>query len=347
MRVLQLGPYPPPHGGVQTHLVAIRQFLLERQIPCAVINLTRFRKAEGDDVYYPKTALELLWLLVRLCYDVIHLHIGGNLTRRLLGLGLICCLIPGTRAVLTFHSGGYPSSRAGRRARPWTLRGFVLRRFDRLIGVNPEIVDLFLRLGVPPDRIRLISPHVLSGAPSEAPLPGRLGAFLRAHRPVLVTVGLLEPEYDLPLQIAVLGLVRQRFPDAGLVIVGAGSLEGALKGRIAATPHAEHVLLCGDVAHAATLRAIAQSDLFLRTTRYDGDSIAVREALHLGVPVIATDNGMRPEGVDLIPPADLAALGQAVEARLAQATPREGPRGADERNLEAVLALYQEITGLR
>lgn len=344
MRVLQLGPYPPPHGGVQTHLAAIRRFLLERQVPCAVINLTRFRKAEGDDVHYPKTALDLLWLLVRLRYDVIHLHVGGNLTRRLLGLGLICCLIPGTRAILTFHSGGYPSSGAGRRARPRSLRGFVLRRFDRLIGVNPEIVDLFLRLGVPPDRVRLIAPHVLSGAPPEAPLPGRLDAFLRGHRPVLVTVGLLEPEYDLPLQIEVLGLVRQRFPDAGLVIVGSGSLEEALRGRVAATPYAEHTLLCGDVAHAATLRVIARSDLFLRTTRYDGDSIAVREALHLGVPVIATDNGMRPEGVDLIPPADRGALRQAIEARLAQAAPREGPHGVDERNLEAVLALYQEIT---
>ena len=32
MRVVQLGPYPPPHGGVQTNLVAIREYL-RRQRP--------------------------------------------------------------------------------------------------------------------------------------------------------------------------------------------------------------------------------------------------------------------------------------------------------------------------
>ena len=122
MRVLQLGPYPPPHGGVQTNLVAIRQYLRRRGIPCAVINLTRFRKPDGDNVYYPANALQLMGLLRRLRYDVLHLHIGGDLTPRLLGLGLICSRILGAKSVLTLHSGGYPSSPQGKSARPATLR---------------------------------------------------------------------------------------------------------------------------------------------------------------------------------------------------------------------------------
>src|ERR1700694_2736941 len=79
MRILQMGPYPPPHGGVQTHVVAIREHLRKNHIPCAVINLTRHRKPAADEVYYPKSSLEVLRLLARLRYDVIHLHIGGNL----------------------------------------------------------------------------------------------------------------------------------------------------------------------------------------------------------------------------------------------------------------------------
>jgi len=53
MRVLQLGPYPPPHGGVQSNLVAIRTFLRLHHVPCAVINITRHRKPDSDEVYYP------------------------------------------------------------------------------------------------------------------------------------------------------------------------------------------------------------------------------------------------------------------------------------------------------
>ena len=348
MRVLQLGPYPPPHGGVQTNLVAIRKFLLKRGIPCAVINLTRHRKAEADQVYYPKNALTLARLLLRLPYDIVHLHIGGHFSARLLGLCFLCSLMPRSRAVLTFHSGGYPSSAAGRTARYWTLRGFVFRRLDRIIGVNAEIIQMFRRFGVPSDRLRLIYPHVLSAPPplEDAPLPETLQSFLEAHQPLMISVGLLEPEYDLPLQIEVLGLIRQRFPQAGLVMIGAGSLEDELRERIKAQPYAEHILLCGDVAHGATLRMIAESDLVLRTTLYDGDSISVREALHLGTPVIATDNAMRPSGVDLIPPSDLAALHRTIELRLTHTGRALSPNGAGEENIKAVFDVYRELQTL-
>lgn len=345
MRVLQLGPYPPPHGGVQSNLVAIRTFLLKRNIPCAVINITRHRQAEADEVYYPRTSLRLLRLLFRLDYDIIHLHLGGMLTKRLLGLSLVCCLIPRRKAVLTFHSGGYPSSPQGTKACPSSLTGFVLRRFDRLIGVNPAIVDFFQRLGVPTDRTRLIYPHSFSDdAGGSEPLPDAFASFFGSHSPVLISVGLLEPEYDLPLQIAVLERSREKFPNAGLVMIGAGSLESELRAKIAAQPYASHVLLCGDVPHKATLQAITRSDVMLRTTLYDGDAVSVREALYLGTPVIASDNGMRPPGVRLIPRSDLNALSDAIEEVLSANTeksPRTAP--ADETNIEAVFQVYHEL----
>lgn len=343
MNVLLLGPYPPPHGGIQTHLVALREFLLKQQIPCAVINLTRFRKVGSNGVYYPKTALEVFQLLLRLKYDVVHLHIGGNVTPRLLGLGLNCCLIPRARAVLTLHSGGYPSTDQGRTTSPFTFRGFVLRQFDGLIGVNPEIVRWFQRCGVPPQHTRLISPFPVPAAPSVNSFPKAMDDFYRQHSPVLITVGLLEPEYDLPLQIRVLGLVRSAYPRAGLIIVGSGTLEEDLRQQIRRTPYADHILLCGDVAHPVTLHAIEKSNLFLRTTIHDGDSVAVRECLHLGVPVIATDNGMRPGGVALIPRSDLDALYQAILDHLSRPFPRHRSGEKHEKNLEAVLGFYQEL----
>jgi glycosyltransferase involved in cell wall biosynthesis len=340
MTVLQLGPYPPPHGGVQTNLVAIREFLRKRGIPSAVVNLTRHRQPDTDDVYYPRTAVETLKLLLRLRYDIIHLHLGGSLTTRLLALSFVCTLMPRSKSVLTFHSGGYPGSTQGRSAHPDTLRGFIFRRFDRIIGVNPAIVEMFHKFGV--SRVRLIHPHVLSGVPT-ADYPARLQYFLAAHKPVLLSVGLLEPEYGLPLQIEALGPVRERFPQAGLLLVGVGSLEDNLRARIQATPYSEHILLWGDLPHSVTLRAIAECDVFLRTTLYDGDSIAVREALGFGTPVIATDNGMRPPGVRLIPSASLEELCRAIEECLAEAHTKRTPVPPGEQNVQAIFDLYREL----
>jgi len=94
MRVVQLGPYPPPHGGVQTNLVAIREYIRARGVECAVINVTRHRRANADEVYYPKTALGLMWHLFRHRYDVVHLHVGGILPLRVIALAFVCTAVP-------------------------------------------------------------------------------------------------------------------------------------------------------------------------------------------------------------------------------------------------------------
>lgn len=338
-----MGPYPPPHGGVQTNLVAIRSYLLARGIPCSVINLTRFRSQDADDIYYPQSALQVLWLLVRLRYDILHMHIGGNLSTRLLLLGLACSLIPGSRTVLTFHSGGYPNSDAGKTAGPRTLRGFVLRRFDRVIGVNAELVKLFQRFGVSSSRIRLILPHSISQDQVSTSLPERMARFVETHQPRIVTVSGLEPEYEVPLQIEVLGSIRERYPNAGLMIIGSGSLETEVRKQIERKPYADHIMLCGDIPHSVTLRAISESDLFLRTTQYDGDSISVREALHARVPVIATDNGMRPPGTHLISGPDPDSLQRAIEQILNNGAAEQTYGDAGESNLEEIFYLYNEL----
>jgi glycosyltransferase involved in cell wall biosynthesis len=355
MRVLQLGPYPPPHGGVQTNLVAIRHYLLRRRIPCAVLNLTRHRSARDEEVYHPASALEVLKLLWRLRSDIIHVHIGGNVSPRLLAMSFICSLLPRRKLVLTLHSGGYPSSEHGRNARPRSWRGLVFRRFDKIICVNDEMVEMFRRFGVRPERLHLICPHAFFANIEDVALPAPMRDFFARHRPLLLTVSGLEREYDLPLQIEALAKLRERFPGAGLVIIGGGSLEDDLRRLIAGKPYSGDILLCGDIPHEQALRAMAESDLFLRTTLYDGDAISVREAMHLGVPVIATDNGMRPAGVRLIPKSDEAALVAAVEESLTKQARRrveEDARHAREvdeseaqRNVEAVFELYRELVG--
>ena len=49
MRVVQLGPYPPPHGGVQTNLVAIRDLLRKSGHECLAVNQSN---ADGTEEGY-------------------------------------------------------------------------------------------------------------------------------------------------------------------------------------------------------------------------------------------------------------------------------------------------------
>jgi glycosyltransferase involved in cell wall biosynthesis len=298
---------------------------------------------EGQGIYYPSSAMDVVRLILQKKAEIIHLQIGGDVSWRLLGLGLVCSLLPSRKLVLTLHSGGYPSSPAGKAARPISLRGFLFRRFDGLIGVNQDIVNLFVKFGVPLAKIRMILPFALPAHVPDVPLPETMRKFLETHCPVLLTVSGLELEYDLPLQIEALGRLREMSPGAGLLIVGAGSREGEVRDRIQATPYAQDILLAGDVSHEIVLRIMSLSDILLRTTQYDGDSIAVREALHFGLPVVATDNGMRPDGVILIPVADRQALCQAIRLTLDKAQMRQTSPGADMTNLRLVFDFYQQL----
>ena len=342
MRVLLLGPYPPPHGGVQTNLVAIREFLRKNGIPCSVINITRHRKPDADEVYYPKGPAQVIQLLARLDYDLLHLHIGGMLSHRLLSLSLVCARWPGKKSVMTFHSGGFPSTPEGQALGPWSFAGVVLRSFNGIIGVNQEIIRFLERMKVRPERARMISPYAFLGGDGAA-LPPALEGFFRSHDPVLTSVGLLEPEYDLPLQIDALTPIRQKSPKAGLLMIGSGSLESSLREKIAASPSAAHILLAGDVPHASTMQAMKRSRVMLRTTLYDGDAVSVREALQLGTSVIASDNGMRPAGVHLIPKSDLTALVGAIEVELLEPSRPRATSSADEGNIQAVFDFYRDL----
>jgi glycogen(starch) synthase len=347
MRIVQLGPYPPPHGGVQTNLVAIRDYLREHGHSCAVINITRHRKPECGEVYYPKNAIELMWHLCRKRYDIVHLHVGGRIPLRVVALAFSVTAVPWAKAILTLHSGGFPSFQEARDLHRNSVLAFVLRRFDGVIGVNREMMDFFWRLGLLRSRTRLIQPQSVARTKMADSLHEPFASFFDQHDRVLVSVCGLEPEYDVQRQIGAMAQVLRTFPNAGLAIIGSGSLEARLREQIQATPYGRHVLLCGDVPHDLTLRAIADADVLLRTTLYDGDAISVREALYLGTPVVATDNGMRPEGVDLIPVGDTEALANAIERRLNAGKAKQPFVPADDENLAKVLKLYCHARGVR
>src|SRR5579884_2695593 len=220
MRVALLGPWPPPWGGVQTNVVDIREYVREQGHTCAVIGITRHRQPERDDLFFPQAAPGLISRLFRGRYDIIHLHVGGAIPLRVIALALTATLAPRARSVLTLHSGGYPSSADAGRLTRRSLLAVVLRRFDALIGVNREMIDMFVRLGVAPERAHLIPPHAVARAKIASRLTDPLASFFARHNDVLIAVSGLEPEYDLPRQVEALGEVLKSHPRTGLAILG-------------------------------------------------------------------------------------------------------------------------------
>ena len=74
----------------------------------------------------------------------------------------------------------------------------------------------------------------------------------------------------------------------------------------------DRICFVDDLDHDAFLTALERSAMYLRTPITDGVASSVLEALALGVPVVACENGTRPSGVVTYPAEDPERLAGAV-----------------------------------
>jgi glycosyltransferase involved in cell wall biosynthesis len=161
--------------------------------------------------------------------------------------------------------------------------------------------------------------------PREVPaaeLPAPIRDFVAAHSPVLSSYAWQLSRdaqgvdvYGFDLCIELVRALRGEFPGMGLVLRMSNVADPAylrdLEGRVAAHGLADQVLFT-TTPLAAAHRLWQASDVYLRTTNTDGDAVALREALDLRVPVVASDASMRPPGTVLFRTRDLEGLVRAV-----------------------------------
>jgi glycosyltransferase involved in cell wall biosynthesis len=142
-------------------------------------------------------------------------------------------------------------------------------------------------------------------------------------------------EYGADLLIALVGALPG---DVVLAVFGPGDADLQVVRALDARGLGDRVLALGELPARTALAVVAASDLFVRPTRADGDSLAVREARALGIRVVASDAAARPPGTALFATGDWRSLARAVKRALA--APPPPPARGD--GFPALLALYQE-----
>lgn len=232
---------------------------------------------------------------------------------------------------------------------------FKYREMNPVIAVSRELAgDLAARLGIPPARIAVIPNGVdIAAIEARAAEPLDDPWFADGGPPVIVSAGRLSRQKNYELLIAAFAMLRQR-QAARLIILGDGSPKkrAALEAQIARLGLAADVRLHGFEANP--MRYFAASALFVLSSRWEGASNVLLEAMACGCPIVATDcpTGVR-EQLDggrlgpLVPSGDVRALANAMTARLA--LPRNSDALRDQARrfdhatmLEAYLKLFAE-----
>ncbi len=329
-RVLIVGNWPPPLGGVSVHIAELASRILASSRKVTVLDIGRGRHRNGPAQPAERLARFPMQLMEQVAaHDLVHLHTSGaNVKSWMLVASVgLTARVTGRPAFVTFHS-GHLVRYLDAPSRAVTARA-SLSAYDRVICVNEAIEERLRRVGAA-DRRRVIVPAF--GRPQarrEAGAPPRFHAFRAEHRRVIAAALAPGRDYGAEPLLEAFRRLRDEREDVGLLLFGEGT-EGLDSAQA-------HVLGLGERPHHETLAMLASADLFVRPTLVDGDSISVREALSLGLPTVATSVGHRPSGVHLCAPGSADALRQAMSESLDR--PRSAPVGAPD-GIGLVLDLY-------
>lgn len=305
-RILLIGNTPPPHGGIAVHVQSLHDRLRELDAWVRVISLGANHSAPSIQGVRSAPALLAELSTHALLGFLPHLHVSGHTLKSWLIAAAVAALRRprGHGAMLTLHSGMVPQFfKSQLRQRAWL--GRIARCFSAIFAVNAEVAEALRSLGVPSAKIRVLAAGFIPAAPGQ--VPAALSQLRQRSAPLIASAIAQGPIYAARELIRSLPAIAARFPCAGLALFGPGPIE-PLRSLARDLGVLERVAFLGELERSRALAVMAESDLFLRATRADGDAISVREALCLGKPVVASRVGERPVSVHLFEPGDVTQM---------------------------------------
>lgn len=166
---------------------------------------------------------------------------------------------------------------------------YALRRSEVLVCDCAAVRDVAAGLGMAPDRTVTFPwgvdlDHFRPGAGTD--LRSRLGweeAF------VFLSTRSWEPLYGVELLVEAFLAAAARLPSLRLLLLGQGSREKAILGRIARARMDDRVHRPGPVPLSMLPDYYRAADVYVSASRSDGSSVSLLEALACGIPALVSD----------------------------------------------------------
>ncbi|MFP2907392.1 glycosyltransferase family 4 protein [Pyxidicoccus sp. 3LFB2] len=342
MKVLLVGDYPPPYGGVSIHVQQLHGYLRGCGVETKVLDIGKGGRPAPDVLPTRSPAHFALRLAGFISSGwTVHVHTSGNNPKAWVLAGMVGGLPgSGSARVITLHSGLLPDYLAASGARRNFAR-VALAGYARVVAVSTAVRDAVVACGVPEEKV-VVQPAFIGSQVRPGPVPAVVDAARARRKPLLAMAHHPSPVYGRKQAFRALKLLAEENPNVGLAVFGPGTDSEEFIRDARELGVAGHLEVLGELEHPAALGLLARSDAFLRPTTHDGDSISVREALALGVPCVASDVCKRPEGTRVFAAGDEQSLASTVREAVAAGpaihpTVDVGPE---------LLALYTELAGV-
>ena len=312
MKIALIGIYPPPYGGISVHIQRLSSHLKARNVGHTIYDISGVGKNVDGVVCVHGINRWLLKYIFFAREDIIHYHSSNWLLRIVFGLMSFL----GKKTIVSVHGESLNTSlkKSGRLCK--MVIKFALKHTSFIIADNQRIKNLALSLEVSPDKITVLPAFIPPPAKEEdfTGIPEYILRFIDSHKPIIsgtaCQISFVEgiDLYGLDLCVELVSSLQKNYPKIGLVfclpVIGDRPYFNSVLEKVRYKKLDDNILFVTEPLVEA-YPVWAKSDIFVRPTFTDGDSLSIREAMHFNVPVVASDTVPRPGGVVLFKNRDL------------------------------------------
>ncbi|GIL06993.1 MAG: hypothetical protein BroJett031_35130 [Betaproteobacteria bacterium] len=283
LRVVLVGPLPPPSGGMANQTRQLARLLADSGVRVQLVqNNPPYRPAWIGNVRGLRATFRLvpyvvaLWRALRGA-DVAHVMANSGWAWHLFAAPAIWLARLRGVPVLVNYRGGEAESFLQRQAR-WVRPTL---RLARVLAVPSGFLQsVFARHGVAAE----VVPNVVDLA-RFAPAARRTPA-----QHIVVTRN-LEQIYDIPTALRAFAKIRNRFPAARLTVAGSGPALDSLRRLAQELGVSEAVRFTGRLDNDRIAELYREADLVINPSTVDNMPISLLEAMASGVPIVSTSVG--------------------------------------------------------
>lgn len=305
-QIMFVGPYRPPVGGVATHVERLTKACLSEGYKCCVLDIFN-EEEEGEDtpdwVYrlggckWARGMKALFWLS-KFNSCTVHFHIASMDRFRIAGWPLLLATHGAQTRIITIHGGTFVQKCRRKGPLFCTYMRALLRSFDAVIVVNNEQAEFLIgELELDASMVHMIPAYIRPPeSDTDTAIPIEVREAVKGRR-VIVGSGQPTRIYGHDLLLKAVGKLDNR--DDLMVVIALYSTGDAeyLRMLDRMREGMSNCMFVYDLEPDEFNALLAETDIYVRPTYTDGDSVAVREALANGCRVVASDCIDRPDGV--------------------------------------------------